>query len=488
MLKIIGKAFLAVAKFGISASFKTAKLALLGPFRIVGIVSKARISAKAQEPEQGVMPEGFVKPKAKQSIFAQMTLFGEKKKTIYAEEIVKLERRKKTGEEDTAPLKGEGAIVGWHSGLGALRTFVEREVMGRFRKKQENIFGETTAIPFQMKKLREMRERLYQEEKYTGFERTLLLQEAKRVKRILEVQKEQVYKGSSIGIIANVTVKKISLALVDRFPEAFGFLYNALRAANIRMLSNTYVNIMILVTMAVSIATSIALTLLFIVLGHPFLQVVTRGMFFGLGAGAMCAGAFYMYPFMKIKDRKRSTTTNLPFAINHMASVSTSGVPPATMFELISASEEYGEVSIEIKKIVDYVFIFGYDLLTAMRSVASTTPSPAFKEFLEGFVSTVETGGDLESYLKQKADETTLTYQLERQRYNQSISTYSDIYTGLLIAAPLFFVAALAMVNLLGGTLGGLPVDVVMALGAYVLVPVMNIAFLIFLQVNQPEV
>ncbi|MBI2142608.1 hypothetical protein HYU15_03945, partial [Candidatus Woesearchaeota archaeon] len=85
-------------------------------------------------------------------------------------------------------------------------------------------------------------------------------------------------------------------------------------------------------------------------------------------------------------------------------------------------------------------------------------------------------------------DEATSTYQLERQRYNESISTYSDIYTGLLIAAPLFFVAALALVNLLGGTIGGLSVDTVMALGAYAAIPILNIAFLLFLQVNQPEV
>ena len=103
-------------------------------------------------------------------------------------------------------------------------------------------------------------------------------------------------------------------------------------------------------------------------------------------------------------------------------------------------------------------------------------------------VSTVETGGDLDRYLRQEADQAALTYNLERQRYNETVSTYSDIYTGLLIAAPLFFVAAMALVNLLGGTLGGIGVDVVMAVGAYAVIPLLNIAFLIFLQVTQPDV
>ncbi|MEK6854056.1 MAG: hypothetical protein AABX60_01855, partial [Nanoarchaeota archaeon] len=65
---------------------------------------------------------------------------------------------------------------------------------------------------------------------------------------------------------------------------------------------------------------------------------------------------------------------------------------------------------------------------------------------------------------------------------------YSDIYTGLLIAAPLFFVASMALVNMLGGTLGGIGVDVVMAVGAYLIIPLLNIGFIVFLQVTQPEV
>jgi len=60
--------------------------------------------------------------------------------------------------------------------------------------------------------------------------------------------------------------------------------------------------------------------------------------------------------------------------------------------------------------------------------------------------------------------------------------------TGVLIAAPLFFIAAMALINMLGGTLGGLGVGVVMALGAYLAIPVLNIAFMVFLQLTQPEV
>ena len=95
--------------------------------------------------------------------------------------------------------------------------------------------------------------------------------------------------------------------------------------------------------------------------------------------------------------------------------------------------------------------------------------------------------GDLSVYLKQKTADAMLAYELERQKYTETISTYSDIYTGILIAAPLFFIVALSLVSMLGGTIAGLEINTVIVLGAYVVIPALNILFIIFLQVTQPE-
>ena len=131
---------------------------------------------------------------------------------------------------------------------------------------------------------------------------------------------------------------------------------------------------------------------------------------------------------------------------------------------------------------------FGYDILTAIKAVSLTTPSENFKEFLDGFVSTIETGGDLKSYLSQKSSEALLNYRLERQKYVESLSTYSDLYTGVLIAAPLFFVTALSLVSVLGGSIGGMSVNSIITLGTYLIIPALNLVFLIFLELNQPEI
>jgi flagellar protein FlaJ len=170
-----------------------------------------------------------------------------------------------------------------------------------------------------------------------------------------------------------------------------------------------------------------------------------------------------------------------------MSAVAGSGTPPINIFKLILESEDYKELGGEIKEILNYVNLFGYNLSTALRSVAAVTPSPRFKELLNGMVSTVETGGNLKNFLNQKAEESLNTYRLERKKYVETLSTYSDVYTGVLIAAPLLFVVTLAIINVIGGSIGGLSVDFLAKVGVFGVIPFMNVAFLLVLDVMQPK-
>ena len=178
---------------------------------------------------------------------------------------------------------------------------------------------------------------------------------------------------------------------------------------------------------------------------------------------------------------------DLPFMIVHMSAVAGSGARPSSVFSLLLKSEEYKGVEGEIKKIVNYINLFGYDLSTALRTVARTTPSDEFRELLNGMFSTITTGGSLKEYLNVKANEAISQYRLDRKRYVESLATYSEVYIGLLIAAPLLFFVALAIVNTLGSTVAGLSIQVVAYLGIFILIPGLNIAFYAFMNLVQPK-
>jgi len=51
-----------------------------------------------------------------------------------------------------------------------------------------------------------------------------------------------------------------------------------------------------------------------------------------------------------------------------------------------------------------------------------------FKDFLEGMVSTTQTGGDIKSYFSQKAEEAMMNYKMDRQSILRP-SRHTLIYT-----------------------------------------------------------
>ena len=178
---------------------------------------------------------------------------------------------------------------------------------------------------------------------------------------------------------------------------------------------------------------------------------------------------------------------DLPFAILHMAAVAGSGARLIDIFGMLLQSNEYKALSGEIKRIMNYVNLFGYNLTTALKSVAGTTPNEGFKELLNGMVGSVESGGSIKTFLKSKAADTMTRYRLERQKYVETLSMYSDIYTALLIAAPLLFVIVLVLVSIVGSKLGGLEISFIEKIGTFVVVPAMNIGFIVFMNIIQPD-
>ena len=79
-------------------------------------------------------------------------------------------------------------------------------------------------------------------------------------------------------------------------------------------------------------------------------------------------------------------------------------------------------------------------------------------------------------------------YRLKREKYLQTLSTYADFYTATLIAAPLFFISILSVMALIGGQVFGLSIPMTMRLGIYLLIPLLNTIFILFVHYTQPSV
>jgi len=284
-----------------------------------------------------------------------------------------------------------------------------------------------------------------------------------------------------------VNVKKLAVILfgklADKYSYKFENLKKKLKEADIKILSRTYISLIFFLTF---ISYFISLPVVFVILLLTSLPPILSPLI-SLGIAGLVFATVYYYPYQKSFSRKRNLEFNLPFAVNHMAAIASSGVPPKIIFKLLSEFGEYGEISKEASKIIRNVEVFGQDITTAIENVASQVPSKDFKELLYGILSTIKTGGNLKNYLQVKAREALFMYRIRREEYLQALSTYADIYTAVMIAAPLFLISILTIMNVVGGTLGGMTIKDVMNIGIYLGIPATNIAFILFIHFTQPE-
>ncbi len=294
------------------------------------------------------------------------------------------------------------------------------------------------------------------------------------------------YKSKKFGRLANYLFEQITLYSSSHFPKMLSYLSSILRNADFQILTRTYLSIAFLLSLIAFLGVLFLVFIISVFLSSNITLTIVRSIGLAILASIGSFLIIFFYPSFIISERRKAIKNDLPFVIVHMAAVAGSGAQPISIFNLVLNTGEYKGLEKEIRKIVNYVNLFGYALTTALRNVASTTPSPQFRELLNGIVAALETGGSLKDYLKSKADDALTSYKLEREKYVESVSTYSDIYTSVLIAAPLLFLVTIAIINILGGKIGPFESRDLAFFGTFVILPFLNIGFIIFLNMIQP--
>jgi len=274
--------------------------------------------------------------------------------------------------------------------------------------------------------------------------------------------------------------------LSDKFSSSFVSLKEALVTANARILFRTYLSLAFFFAFITFIATFL-MTLLFVInfklnLIFSLFGLIIVPLFFA----SLTFFMIFVYPFSVSQTRRRDIEANLPFALTHMAAVSESGAPPLTIFKILSKFSEYGELSKEADEIARNVELFGLDEISALKESANKTSSPELKDVLEGMIVTIQSGGSLKSYLIEESGKAMFEYTVKREKYNRLLSTYADIYTALLIAAPMIFIVVLAALNIMGGSMFGFSIQELMIIGTLTLAT-LNLIFLTFLSLTQPK-
>lgn len=192
---------------------------------------------------------------------------------------------------------------------------------------------------------------------------------------------------------------------------------------------------------------------------------------------------FILYPRVRGWERKKGIDGHLPYAISWMSFMATTGVIPYMIFKKLAEAEEFfGEVSQEAKLVVKDVELLGFDFISALRNLASVTPSTNMRTFIQGAITNALSGGELGTYFVSKARE---AMEENRKKFNEFISTLSlisEVYIIGMVAAPILIIVMFAAMMMLGGASPMMLMAII-----YGYIPLGSLLFLLLTDALTPE-
>jgi flagellar protein FlaJ len=199
--------------------------------------------------------------------------------------------------------------------------------------------------------------------------------------------------------------------------------------------------------------------------------------------GGLTYLVFILYPGLEAGNRRRNIDASLPYAINYITSMSTAGITPAEVFRLLGSSSIYGQSAVEARYISREIDIFGRDLIDALRLVSSSTPSRRMKEFLQGTMASVASGGNITDYFRTKAEQYALENRQTQKLFLETLALVSESYVTAMVAGTLFLIILQSIMSVLSGDNKPMFLYAVI----YVMIPLGSVMFVIMISSMTPE-
>ncbi|QYZ79604.1 secretion system protein [Methanofollis formosanus] len=208
----------------------------------------------------------------------------------------------------------------------------------------------------------------------------------------------------------------------------------------------------------------------------PFLRPLFS-LLLGLAAGYGSYAFVLRYPEIEMKNRATKIDFSLHNAVSYLYAMRRGGAELMETFRSLSMNAGvYGESALEFRRVVRDADYFGADVVTALRNLAVTTPSGKLREFLEDFISVIESGGNLSGFLSGRVRIFQDEAGFEQKKFLSRLELIGEAYVTLFVAGPLFLVIVMVVTGLIGGA-----AVTELSILAYLLLPIGSTIILLFL-------
>ncbi len=261
---------------------------------------------------------------------------------------------------------------------------------------------------------------------------------------------------------------KVPSSLVTRFG---GMQKNLAKVSRISF--EVYMGLLAFTWIVVSAAAFVVSAVAFS-FSMPIVQALGSAFLFAVLAGLGSVGVFYLLSVLQISSRARKIDANLPLVANFMAVLANSGMPPERILRSLgNVGDEFG-VGEEVRRAVGDVELMGLDLKGALRNAAARSSSGKFASLLNGVITTSHMGGDLDAYLREKANVYKKARRLSMKSFLENLNSVAEVYVSFMVALPLALIIMLSVMSFIGGGVsmfGGLDPYVLLMLITFLVTP-----------------
>lgn len=194
-----------------------------------------------------------------------------------------------------------------------------------------------------------------------------------------------------------------------------------------------------------------------------------------------------LVPKMNAERRGDECSTELPFALRHMATELRAGIGLYKTIQTI-AKADYGVLSEEFTRAISEIEE-GTDTKDALRHFAARTQSRPLANALRHIIRALRTGGNLSEIMGSIASDVSFDLRMKVREYSEKLNFFGVIFIFMGIVAPVFVGVMGAIVN------GGLPLGFsipltppVIMIFYFLIMPTLLGGLAYYLYVTQPRV
>ena len=166
--------------------------------------------------------------------------------------------------------------------------------------------------------------------------------------------------------------------------------------------------------------------------------------------GLLAFGSAVFYPKILLSQRKKQLNNRFHLMVTHMTVLATTKIDRMEVFRELAKEEEYGELSAELRRIVELVDTWNQSLDDACRRRAKEVPSEAVSDFLDRLAYTLGAGQSLEDYLLTEQEQIISNYATVYEGTLENLEVMKDLYLSMILSMTFALVFAVVLPVLTG--------------------------------------